>query len=511
MRVIAVYQLKGGVGKTATAVNLSALLARRGSPTLLWDLDPQGAATFYFRIAPKVDGGRKVFHDADRLSGSIRASDFPDLDLVPADFSYRKLDRRLETDDALIEALEPLADEYDTVVLDCPPSAGALAENVFRVADALIVPTIPTPLSLRTLAQLMSHLKSRSGRRPRVLPFFSMVDRRKSLHNRVIEWAAEEKLGFLDAAIPYSAEVERMGVRRGPIFMWAPRCPAAIAFGALFDEVAAALDDESALPSPLFKKRARKLLERAGRDANTRVTSESSPTQTPPPLMPSSQEIEFKFLVEDATAFERLSADVPGVPYKEPILQVNHFFDAADERLRENGIALRLRQEGAAPRSRWIVTAKGPKKGVDPLVAARPEEEIVVDENYAKMVLAGEASPLVRIRSEIADSPLLDKLDAILDGHKLVHTGSFENERARLGPVAIEAGGRNHALLYELDTTRFPGSRIDHEIEVEVRATEDADALREHLLSQLKRLDIAWQPAESKAKRFRKALENGHA
>ena len=68
MRVLAIYQLKGGVGKTATAVNLSALFARQGSPTLLWDLDPQGAATYYFRIAPKVEGGRKVFHDADRLS-----------------------------------------------------------------------------------------------------------------------------------------------------------------------------------------------------------------------------------------------------------------------------------------------------------------------------------------------------------------------------------------------------------------------------------------------------------
>ena len=507
MRVIAVYQLKGGVGKTAAAVNLAYQFARgrdavNGSPTLLWDLDPQGAATFYFRIAAKVAGGRRVFRDSERLLGAIRASDFPELDVVPADFSYRKLDRELLDADSLLEAIEPLSAEYETLLFDCPPSAGALAENIFRVADVLLVPTIPTPLSLRTLAQLMAHLKRREGRRPLVLPFFSMVDRRKGLHKRVIAWAEAEDLGFLETAIPYSAEVERMGVRRGPIFQWAPRCPAATAFVGLHAEIERALAVDAPGRSPLFAKRKRKLLERAGNEAETRDSR--SPRS---PSMPSPQEIEFKFLVDDPAAFERLTADVGDVPFQNPVLQVNHFFDTVGHRLAEVGIALRLRQEGEGSAARWIVTAKGPKDSSDPLIAARPEEELEVDSEHAAAILAGSASPLERIAEERPRSPLLARLAAALGEEPLMHAGAFENRRARLGPVDIEAEGRVHALLFELDTTTFPGGRVDHEIEVEVRATEDAESLRGHLVGRLARLGIGWRTADSKAKRFRKALE----
>ena len=93
MRTVAVYNLKGGVGKTATAVNLGFLAAQDGRRTLLWDLDPQGAASFYLRVKPKVKGGgRNLVKGRTAVDEVIRTTAYPGLDLLPADFSYRGLD-----------------------------------------------------------------------------------------------------------------------------------------------------------------------------------------------------------------------------------------------------------------------------------------------------------------------------------------------------------------------------------------------------------------------------------
>ena len=127
MKVLATYNIKGGVGKTATAVNLAHVAAAQGNRVLVWDLDPQGAATFYFRVKPKVKGGGKaIVRGSLELGDAIKATDFDNLDLVPADFSYRHLD--LWLDDAkkplvrIRRALRQVSEEYDYVFLDCPPS-----------------------------------------------------------------------------------------------------------------------------------------------------------------------------------------------------------------------------------------------------------------------------------------------------------------------------------------------------------------------------------------------------
>ena len=178
MRIYGVYNIKGGVGKTATAVNLAYLSAREGARTLLWDLDPQAAATFTFRIRPRVrGGGKKLIKGKLDLDGLIRGTDFERLDLLPADFSYRNMDLALDATkkptQAFARLLLPLSEEYDRIFLDCPPSISLVSEAVFVSADLLLVPTIPTPLSLRTLDQLVDHLGERKGASPRVLPFFS--------------------------------------------------------------------------------------------------------------------------------------------------------------------------------------------------------------------------------------------------------------------------------------------------------------------------------------------------
>ena len=97
MKVLASYNIKGGVGKTATAVNLAHLAAAEGARVLVWDLDPQGATSFYFRVKPKVKGGsRGLVRGKRALDDAVKGTDFDHLDLVPADFSYRNMDLELD-------------------------------------------------------------------------------------------------------------------------------------------------------------------------------------------------------------------------------------------------------------------------------------------------------------------------------------------------------------------------------------------------------------------------------
>ena len=242
MKVLATYNIKGGVGKTATAVNLAYLAAREGSPTLVWDLDPQGAASFYFRIKPRIKGGGERLLSGKRdLEDSIRGTDYEGLDLVPADFSYRNMDLFLEQAKKparrLHRLLEPLAGAYDYVFLDCPPSISLVSENVFYAADAVLVPTIPTPLSLRTYRQLRKFLAAQDLQSLRVLPFFAMADRRKQLHRDIMDNPPDDMAGLLPTAIPYTSEVERMGIYRAPLGSFAGRSGAAQCYENLWADV----------------------------------------------------------------------------------------------------------------------------------------------------------------------------------------------------------------------------------------------------------------------------------
>jgi len=187
VRVLATYNIKGGIGKTATAVNLGYLASLQGIRTLIWDLDPQGAASFYFRVKAKVKGGGKnLIQGKTDLDSRIKATDFPGLDILPADFSYRHLDLELDETRKPVKQigkiLAPLSEEYELLIIDCAPSISLVSESVFRAADVLLVPTIPTPLSLRTLLQLLRSLEAVKAKTLGVFPFFCMVDRRKALH-----------------------------------------------------------------------------------------------------------------------------------------------------------------------------------------------------------------------------------------------------------------------------------------------------------------------------------------
>ena len=254
MRIYATYNIKGGVGKTTTAVNLAYMAATEsGLRTVLWDLDPQGAASFMFRVKPRVKGGGKALIRGSRsLDDAIKGTDFDNLDLIPADFTYRNMDLLLDSaggggsgSDApggkparkLGKLLAPLQNEYDAVFLDCPPSISLVSENVLHAADLVVVPLIPTTLSVRTLDQLTEFVAGFNGHRPDVVAFFSMVDRRKKLHREITDNLSSERSQVAATAIPALSVIEKMSVERVPVTVFAPRSSAARAYRALWAEI----------------------------------------------------------------------------------------------------------------------------------------------------------------------------------------------------------------------------------------------------------------------------------
>ena len=251
MKIFATYNIKGGVGKTATAVNLSYLAAREGYRVLLWDLDAQAAATFLFRVRPRVKGGGKALIRGTRsVDNAIKATDFDRLDLLPADFTYRNLDLVLDAAKKparrLGSLLAPLRAEYDVVFLDCPPGISLLSESVLQAVDTLLVPLIPTTLSVRTLDQLTEFIAGLNGHKPAILAFFSMIDRRKRLHKEISEQLPEQRADVAATAIPAMSMIERMSVERAPVTAFAPRSVAARGYTELWAEAR----ERSGLPEP---------------------------------------------------------------------------------------------------------------------------------------------------------------------------------------------------------------------------------------------------------------------
>jgi len=241
MTILAFYSIKGGVGKTAAAVNLAYLSSRDRFRTLLCDLDPQGSTSYYFRIrAPKKFNSKTLLKGGKKVDKAIRGSDYENLDLLPSDFSYRTLDlalgNRARSKKWLKEMLIPFEDEYDFIFLDCPPNITLLSENVFFAADYIILPFVPTPLSQLTYEQLLKFFNKSKLDQTRIIPFFSMVEQQKKVHKDVIR-EMEENGHFLKCPIPYAADIEKMGIYRQPIACTQPSSKATSSFEELWDEL----------------------------------------------------------------------------------------------------------------------------------------------------------------------------------------------------------------------------------------------------------------------------------
>lgn len=242
MWTLATYNIKGGVGKTTASVNLSFAATRHSRQVLVWDLDPQGAATYYFRIKPRVKGGAgKILRKKNRLEDAIKATNYPRLELVPADFSNRNLDLRLSemkhSRSRLGRALATVQDDYDYIFLDCAPSISITSENIFSVARVLLIPLIPTFLSIRAYIQLKSYFARHDEYEVMLMPFFSMVDKRKQLHREFLQNFYKQHPEVLRVFIPYSSEVEQMGHYCAPVQTFAGSSIAAKSFDLLWYEI----------------------------------------------------------------------------------------------------------------------------------------------------------------------------------------------------------------------------------------------------------------------------------
>ena len=249
MKIVAVTNIKGGVGKTTTAVNLAYLCASGGRATVLWDLDPQGAATYTLKCEPgERVSAKKLLSGKRELPELVVPTGYEKLDVLPADFSYRNFDvhlsERKKPTERLLRMSRALGDRYGALFLDCPPGISLLSENVLRAADVVVVPLLPTPLSVRTLVQLQEFVAAEGWADLQLLPFFSMVDRRKSLHDEVIASTRARFPAMLATEVPYSSEIERMTERRAPLPAFSPRSPVGLVYAALWAEVEARMGPE---------------------------------------------------------------------------------------------------------------------------------------------------------------------------------------------------------------------------------------------------------------------------
>ena len=244
LKTAAFFNLKGGVGKTSSAVNVAVAAGQAGLRTLLWDLDPQGAAGWILLDEDEpTASAKKLINGKEALGGAIRRTRFPGVDVIPGSLANRKLDAWLakrSNRTALRKLGKALAPAYDLLILDCPPSMGSLAENIFAGSDLLAIPIIPSPLSLRALEQVSSFCETNKFKVD-IAPFFSMVDARRKLHKDWLYNPPKAMQNRLNTFIAYRSAVEKMTLIGQPLLAYAPHDPAAVRYATLFQEMASRL------------------------------------------------------------------------------------------------------------------------------------------------------------------------------------------------------------------------------------------------------------------------------
>lgn len=236
LATIAVFNPKGGVGKTTLSVNLAWEAARAGNRTLLWDLDGQGDSTEILvesRHPPRMDAAR-VMHGIADIHAHILPSKVAGLDVLVPEEDMRRTDNwfvHMAQHQRLNRMLVELKQRYDRIVIDCPPGLGDTARRLLLVADLIIVPVIPAPLAVRGLQRVRDYVTHKRGRHAPILPVFSMVDRRRALHKAALvehpDWPV----------VPMSSAAEQVACQKLPLGVAAPETAAALVFRRLWNGI----------------------------------------------------------------------------------------------------------------------------------------------------------------------------------------------------------------------------------------------------------------------------------
>lgn len=241
MRVFAVANQKGGVGKTTTTVNLAAPLAYTGRRCLLIDLDPHGSLSNYFGFDPEaVDKSTyQLFQDnAPEPQNLIMETAIDNLDLMPANSALATLDRQLGPKEGkglvVVDALEHIRKQYSYVFIDCPPVLGVLMVNALAACERLLIPVQCEFLAIKGLEQMVRTLNMITQARGTDLPFNiipTMFD--ENLASTVQSYNALKEAfpyNIWDRAIPLDPKFREASARGMPLTLLSPRSAGAQAY-----------------------------------------------------------------------------------------------------------------------------------------------------------------------------------------------------------------------------------------------------------------------------------------
>ncbi len=241
MVTIAFYNLKGGVGKTTSAINLAYLAAQEGYKTLIWDLDPQGSTSFYLGVSTTVmNESKKVLKGDLDLAETIQPTLYKNLYVIPSDLSARHADVLLsegkQSKKRLLSLLSSLKDAFYLVIIDSPPGISLLHDNIFNAVNWILLPNIPTTLSIRSYETVANYFTEHEFDKNKIRCFFNMVDSRKNLHHETMGFFFQNTQ-FFKNFIPYLSDIEKMGMNEAPLETFAKSSYAAKCYRDLWAEI----------------------------------------------------------------------------------------------------------------------------------------------------------------------------------------------------------------------------------------------------------------------------------
>ena len=247
MKKIAVYNIKGGVGKTTTSVNLACLLAKYGLSVMLWDLDPQGGSSYFFnRQNQNTNTHARLFDRYINIYDVIQATDSYHIDVISndavlSDQFMNKASRMTTinfTNHEMIKIiLDEVEDDYDVCIMDCSPGRFLMHDNIFFAADLLLIPNIPAPLSVYCNNMLMDELHNNPQVWNKTLSFYNMVQPHKTLHRQYLDKRREREDHILHNFIPFYTEIELITLTRESIFHQLKEFKANIYYHHLWQEI----------------------------------------------------------------------------------------------------------------------------------------------------------------------------------------------------------------------------------------------------------------------------------